>query len=125
MSDVILFCKDLHTMSFKIDTPTYLAEVENVWLQIEERIEDLGLDVDCFRNGSVFTIEDGQKRQIIINRQEPKYELWLASILGAHHYYFDGKQWVATTDHQTSFWKHLDVAMTALDEDGNIFKDFY
>lgn len=51
-------------------------------------------DIDCETNGSVMTLsfEDGSK--IIINRQEPFHQIWLATKQGGYHYDYKDDNWV-------------------------------
>lgn len=99
-----------------IDTNTYLAEIDKVWHTITDTIDENDIDVDIFIDGSVFTIEAADRSQVIINRQEPKHELWLASTVGAYHFIFDEQsgEWVNTTDGKTVFWSYLDKALNAI-----------
>ena len=60
--------------------------IEQVWQKIEEELENQGCDVDCETQGSVFTITFDDRSQIVINKQEPLLELWLASRLGGFHF---------------------------------------
>ena len=60
--------------------------IEQVWQKIEETLENQGCDVDCETQGSVFTITFDDRSQIVINKQEPLLELWLASRLGGFHF---------------------------------------
>ena len=49
---------------------------------IEESIDDSGADIDYEVSGNVMTLEFEDRSQIIINRQEPMHEIWLASKSG-------------------------------------------
>ena len=60
--------------------------IEQVWQKIEEELENQDCDVDCETQGSVFTITFDDRSQIVINKQEPLLELWLASRLGGFHF---------------------------------------
>ncbi|RIY35183.1 iron donor protein CyaY [Psittacicella gerlachiana] len=99
-----------------IDTPRYLAEIDRVWNEISDTLEEQEIDVDAYVIGSVFTIENADKAQVIINRQEPKHELWLASTAGASHFSYDPEKddWINTADQQSSFWYYLDLALNAI-----------
>lgn len=79
--------------------------IEKVWQSIEEAFETQDCDVDCDTQGSVFTITFRNGAQIVINKQEPLLELWLASRLGGFHFAFKDGQWVANDG--TSFWTCL------------------
>ena len=48
---------------------------------IEEAIDESGADIDFETSGNVMTLEFDDGSQIIINRQEPMKEIWLASKL--------------------------------------------
>ncbi|MGF1743243.1 iron donor protein CyaY [Vibrio profundum] len=52
---------------------------------IEEMIDESGADIDYETTGNVMTLEFEDRSQIIINRQEPMHELWLASKSGGYH----------------------------------------
>lgn len=71
-------------------------KIEQVWNSIEEQLEEQGCDVDFDRQGSVFTIGFGNGSQIVINKQEPLLELWIASRLGGFHFAFKDNQWIAS-----------------------------
>ncbi|MGR5221076.1 iron donor protein CyaY [Vibrio parahaemolyticus] len=53
---------------------------------IEEAIDDSGADIDYEVSGNVMTLEFEDRSQIIINRQEPMHEIWLASKSGGFHF---------------------------------------
>lgn len=63
---------------------------------IEEHLDnyDGDADIDCETNGGVMTLsfEDGSK--IIINRQEPFHQIWLATKQGGYHYDYKDNHWV-------------------------------
>lgn len=110
-------------MSLKLSTATYLEEVNKVWELIVDRIEEQELDCDSSIIGSVLTVESFDKQQIIINRQEPRHELWLASTAGAYHFIFEDNQWINTATGEV-FWKYLDTAFVTIGE-RKIFEDLY
>ncbi|QIA62161.1 iron donor protein CyaY [Vibrio astriarenae] len=63
---------------------------------IEEMIDESGADVDYETSGNVMTLEFEDRSQIIINRQEPKHEIWLASKSGGFHFQWKDGQWVCS-----------------------------
>lgn len=69
--------------------------IEQVWQRIEEELDDQGADVDCEIQGSVMTLTFPNRTQIVINKQEPLLELWLAGKLGGFHFAFKNGEWVA------------------------------
>ncbi|WP_260262018.1 iron donor protein CyaY [Vibrio intestinalis] len=63
---------------------------------IEEAIDDSGADIDYETTGNVMTLEFDDRSQIIINRQEPMKEIWLASRSGGFHFAFVDQQWICS-----------------------------
>ncbi|KII80252.1 iron donor protein CyaY [Vibrio renipiscarius] len=63
---------------------------------IEEMIDDSGADIDFETSGNVMTLEFENRSQIIINRQEPMKEIWLASRSGGFHFAYVGQQWICS-----------------------------
>lgn len=85
--------------------------IEQIWQKIEEDLEVQDCDVDCETQGSVFTITCENRSQIVINKQEPLLELWLASKLGGFHFAFKNGQWIANDG--KLFWDCLTEACAA------------
>ena len=85
--------------------------IEQVWQKIEETLENQDCDVDCETQGSVFTITFEDRSQIVINKQEPLLELWLASRLGGFHFAYKNNDWVANDGKR--FWDSLTEAVAA------------
>ncbi|TCP95610.1 CyaY protein [Cricetibacter osteomyelitidis] len=85
--------------------------IELVWNSIEEQLEAQNCDVDCDKQGSVFSITFDDRSQIIINKQEPLLELWLASRLGGLHFAFKHNQWINSDG--VLFWEALQQACAA------------
>jgi CyaY protein len=64
--------------------------------QIEQLIDGSGADIDYETSGNVMTLDFEDKSQIIINRQEPMHEIWLASKSGGFHFQFTDQQWICS-----------------------------
>lgn len=82
--------------------------------QLEEQLDNyLGdADIDCETNGGVMTLsfEDGSK--IIINRQEPFHQIWLATRQGGYHFNYQQQQWIC----DRSAGNFLDMLSEAISE---------
>ncbi|MGO2161723.1 MAG: iron donor protein CyaY [Vibrio toranzoniae] len=63
---------------------------------IEEAIDESEADVDYEVTGNVMTLEFEDRSQIIINRQEPMHEVWLASKSGGFHFKLVGNKWTCS-----------------------------
>ncbi len=64
--------------------------------QIEEMIDDSGADIDYEATGNVLTLEFEDRSQIVINKQEPMREIWLASKSGGYHFSMQNDQWLCS-----------------------------
>lgn len=83
-------------------TETEFIELAESTLQrIQAAVEAAADEVDVDRQGNVLTIEFDDGFQIVINKQTPTQQLWLASLKGGHHYERSGDQWVDTCSSRT------------------------
>ena len=56
---------------------------------IEEAIDDCGVDIDFDSAGGILTLEFANASQIIINKQTPLSQLWVAARSGGFHFDYD------------------------------------
>lgn len=75
---------------------------EQTMIEIEEAIESSGADIDYDTISDILTLEFENGTQIIINKQTPASQLWVAARSGGFHFDYDDK---------TSSWR--------LDSDAN------
>lgn len=76
-------------------TDDVLAAIESTvdrWLQ-----EDL-IDIDSSRTGGLLELSFPDGGKIVVNKQPPLHELWVAARSGGFHFRFDGERWVDTRD---------------------------
>ena len=69
-----------------------LADI--LYQKIEDCIEDSGADIDYDQNGSLLTLEFENRTKLIINRQEPLHQVWLATLENGHHYDYKDGLWI-------------------------------
>ncbi len=79
-----------------MNTSEFHQRVDKAWMIIEEGIDESGADIDYETSGNVLTLEFDDRSQIIINRQEPMSEIWLASRSGGFHFQFKDDQWLCS-----------------------------
>lgn len=60
---------------------------------IESAIDDDGADVDIDYSGNVVQLTFEDNSQIVINKQEPLHEIWLATKTGGYHFAYDNGKW--------------------------------
>ena len=68
---------------------------EDTMTAIEEAIDDCGVDIDFDSAGGILTLEFTNASQIIINKQTPLSQLWVAARSGGFHFDYDadGQCW--------------------------------
>lgn len=84
---------------------------DGLWLTIEERLDnwDGDSDIDCEINGGVLTLSFENGSKIIINRQEPLHQVWLATKSGGYHFNLQGETWICDRS-GVEFWQQLEQA---------------
>ena len=63
---------------------------EETMLAIEEAIDESGADIDYDNAGGILTLEFPNGSQIIVNKQAPLKQLWVAARSGGFHFDYDG-----------------------------------
>ncbi len=74
----------------------YHKLLDEQWHLIEDGIDASGVDIDYETTGNVLTLDFSDRSQIVINRQEPLFEVWLASKSGGFHFRYQDGLWVCT-----------------------------
>ncbi|MBG6242681.1 MAG: iron donor protein CyaY [Candidatus Symbiopectobacterium sp. Dall1.0] len=79
-------------------------------LTIEEALDDFDgdADIDYETNGGVMTLSFENGSKIIINRQEPLHQVWLATKAGGYHFTYQPdkgqkEQWICDRSGQSFF----------------------
>ncbi|MCW8996141.1 MAG: iron donor protein CyaY [Psychromonas sp.] len=67
---------------------------DQLYQKIEDSIEESGADVDYGQNGGVLTLEFENRSKLIINRQQPLHQIWLATLENGHHYDYKAGKWI-------------------------------
>ncbi|WP_246283117.1 iron donor protein CyaY [Marinifaba aquimaris] len=94
----------------------YHEKVDAVLLEIEERLDeieeaagDLDIDYESFGGKLDLTFEDGSK--IIINKQEPLHQIWVATKFNGHHFNFEADKGVWIDERfGDEFWHFINDA---------------
>ena len=86
---------------------------DQLWMTIEESLDDWDgdSDIDCEINGGVLTLSFENGSKIIINRQEPLHQVWLATKQGGYHFDLQENEWVCDRSSER-FWDLLEQAAT-------------
>ncbi|WP_087020599.1 iron donor protein CyaY [Thaumasiovibrio subtropicus] len=79
-----------------MNTTEFHTLADELFNAIEEGINESGADIEYETTGNVLTLEFEDRSQIVINRQEPMKEIWLASKTGGYHFQFNGSEWICS-----------------------------
>lgn len=83
----------------KIMTETEFNQlVDATLLKIEAAVDASGADLDYENAAGILTLEFADGGKIIVNRQGPTQEIWVAAKSGGYHYRWDGAAWRNTRD---------------------------
>lgn len=67
---------------------------DHLYQKIEDCIEASGADVDYDQDGGLLTLEFENRSKLIINRQQPLHQIWLATVENGHHYDYKAGLWI-------------------------------
>ena len=62
---------------------------EDTMVAIEEAIDECGVDIDYDTAGGILTLEFANGSQIIVNKQTPLTQIWVAAQSGGFHFDYD------------------------------------
>lgn len=62
---------------------------EDAMLAIEDAIDECGADIDYDNAGGILTLEFANGSRIIINKQTPLSQIWVAARSGGFHFDYD------------------------------------
>ena len=62
---------------------------DETMLLIEEAIDESGVDIDYDNAGGILTLEFENDSKIIVNKQAPLKQLWVAARSGGFHFDYD------------------------------------
>ena len=72
----------------------FLELADKLYQKIEDSIEVSGADIDYDQNGALLTLEFENRSKLIINRQQPLHQIWLATLENGHHYDYKNGLWI-------------------------------
>lgn len=74
--------------------------IDDVQQQIEDILDDSDLDLDIENSGGILTLIFADGSQIILSRQEPVKQLWVAARQGGFHFDYNPatQRWQCTNE---------------------------
>ena len=87
---------------------------EDTMIAIEEAIEESGVDIDYDNVADILTLEFGDGSKIIINKQTPLSQIWVAAKSGGYHFDYDetNELWCLNGDMQKDLFSQLSLYCT-------------
>ncbi|GAB3295586.1 iron donor protein CyaY [Pseudidiomarina andamanensis] len=87
----------------------YHELAEATILAIEEAVEACGVDIDCESGGDILELTFPNGTKMVINKQPPLHQLWVATKFNGHHFEYRDGQWI---DNRTGseLWELLSEA---------------
>ncbi|SHI02220.1 iron donor protein CyaY [Ferrimonas marina] len=77
-----------------IDSSQFHQLADDLMTRITDAIDEAELDLDYDQAGSVLELECCDGSKIVINKQEPLRQIWLATKFGGHHYDYRDGVWI-------------------------------
>lgn len=89
----------------------YHQMVDELLINLEELLDDCEVDIDYESASSILTLifENGTK--IIINKQPPLHQVWVATKFNGHHFNYQNGLWIDERG-GSEFWQFMDEAAT-------------
>lgn len=86
-----------------LSSSTFHDLIDEVQQQIEDILDDSDLDLDIENSGGILTLIFADGSQIILSRQEPVKQLWVASRQGGFHFDYDSatQRWLCSNEQRT------------------------
>ncbi len=94
-----------------MDESEFSQLAEKAMFDIEEAVEASGADIDYDTAGDILTLEFADGSQIIVNKQMPLSQIWVAARSGGFHFNYDANRhlWCLDSDSE----KELVVQLSA------------
>ena len=91
----------------------YNLLTDELLLAIEEAIEECGEDIDYEGVGALLTLTFKNGTKIIINKQAPLHEIWVATKFNGHHFALNEEKelWIDKRSGD-EFWQFLSAAVS-------------
>ncbi|WJG09579.1 iron donor protein CyaY [Aliiglaciecola sp. LCG003] len=83
--------------------------VDDVFIRLEEALDECEVDIDYESAEGILTLIFLNNTKIILNKQAPLHQLWVATKFNGHHFNYQQGKWI---DERTDveFWAFIDDA---------------
>jgi len=81
-------------MQSQLTDSQYHALIDNAFIAIEEALDECEVDIDFESAEGILTLIFENSTRIILNKQEPLHQLWVATKYNGHHFNYENGQWI-------------------------------
>lgn len=78
---------------------------------IETAIDTQNADVDIDASGGVLQLEFDDQSKIVINKQEPLHQIWVATRFGGYHFSYIDDNWMDTRSDAGEFLAFVEASI--------------
>ena len=89
----------------------YNVMADELILAVEEAIEECAVDIDYEGVSGMLTLTFKNQTKIIINKQAPLHEVWVATKFNGHHFHFVDENWQDKRG-GGEFWQFISAAVS-------------
>ncbi|MBH0057107.1 iron donor protein CyaY [Pseudoalteromonas sp. SWXJZ94C] len=89
----------------------YHQLAEALMFTIEEQVDDCEADLDYESAQGILEIIFPDKSKIVINKQAPLHQVWVATKFNGHHFELRGDKWIDNRS-GAEFWEFMNDAST-------------
>ncbi len=83
------------TDTLQMDESEFHKRVDAILGAIESAMDEVDADIDAELNGGILSLTFGDGSKVIVNRQTPNREIWVAARSGGFHFRWGSKDGVA------------------------------
>jgi CyaY protein len=95
-----------------VEESDFNQKVDDILAIIEDALDNCDADLDWDRAGGILTIECVNGSQVIVNRQGPTQQIWVASRSGGFHFdFYKGKGKGEGEGKETDCWLQGDLEL--------------
>ncbi|KTF13799.1 iron donor protein CyaY [Pseudoalteromonas sp. H105] len=89
----------------------YHQLAEALMFTIEEQVDDCEADLDYESAQGILEIIFADRSKIVINKQAPLHQVWVATKFNGHHFELQGDKWIDNRS-GAEFWQFMNEATT-------------
>lgn len=89
----------------------YNTIADELLFSVEEAIEECGHDIDFEGISGLLTLTFKNGTKIILNKQAPLHEIWVATKFNGHHFQYVNDQWFDKRG-EHEFWSFISEAVS-------------